>query len=52
MTVLFIILPLAIVMALLAVAAFAAAVRTGQYDDLDSSPWRMLFDDEAKPPRA
>jgi cbb3-type cytochrome oxidase maturation protein len=25
--------------------AFAWAVRTGQFDDVVSPPWRMLFDD-------
>ncbi len=51
MSVLYIVLPLAIVMAGLALAAFIASVRDGQLDDLDTPQLRMLFDDERKPPR-
>ena len=46
MTVLFIVLPLAIVMAGIFLTAFILSVRRGQYDDLDTPPLRMLFDDE------
>jgi cbb3-type cytochrome oxidase maturation protein len=45
MSVLFIVLPLAIVLAGLALAAFIIAAKQGQYDDLDSPQWRMLFSD-------
>lgn len=45
MSVLFIVLPLAIVLAGVALAAFIYAARQGQYDDLDSPQWRMLFAD-------
>lgn len=48
MSVLFIILPLAIVLAGVAVLAFALAARRGQYDDLDSPAWRMLFSGEER----
>lgn len=47
MSVIFIILPLAIVMAAIAVAAFRWAVRGGQYDDLETPAYRALYDDEA-----
>jgi cbb3-type cytochrome oxidase maturation protein len=46
MTVLFIVLPLAIVMAAIFLTVFIICVRRGQYDDLDTPPLRMLFDDE------
>jgi cbb3-type cytochrome oxidase maturation protein len=46
MTVLFIVLPLAIVMAGLFLAAFIISVRRGQYDDLDTPAVRMLHDEE------
>ena len=46
MTVLFIVLPLAILMAAIFLTAFILCVRRGQYDDLDTPPLRMLFDDE------
>ncbi len=49
MSVLYIVLPLAIVMAGLALAAFILSVRQGQFDDLDTPQLRMLFDDEPKP---
>jgi cbb3-type cytochrome oxidase maturation protein len=45
MSVLFIVLPLAVLMAALAVGAFWWATRGGQFDDLSSPPARMLHDD-------
>lgn len=47
MNALYLILPLALVIAAGAVAAFVWAVRDGQLDDLDTPPRRMLTDDEA-----
>lgn len=49
MSVLFVALPAALAMAALAVAAFAASVRGGQFDDLETPPLRMLFDDPPEP---
>jgi cbb3-type cytochrome oxidase maturation protein len=46
MTILYLILPLALVFAAAAVAAFAWTVRSGQLDDVDTPPRRILFDDE------
>ena len=46
MSVIFIILPLAIILAGVAVFGFCAAVRRGQFDDLDTPPWRAIFDDD------
>jgi cbb3-type cytochrome oxidase maturation protein len=46
MSVLFIVLPLALVLAGIALWAFIYSARRGQFDDLDSPPIRMLFDDE------
>jgi cbb3-type cytochrome oxidase maturation protein len=45
MTILYLILPLALGVAAIAVAAFAWTVRSGQLDDLDTPPRRILFDD-------
>ena len=45
MSVLFISLPVALVLAIVAVVAFVRAVRTGQFEDLDTPPIRVLFDD-------
>jgi len=51
MTVLYLILPLALLIACAAVAAFAWTVRSGQLDDIETPPRRILFEDEAgKPP--
>lgn len=47
MSVIFIALPVALLIALSAVIAFVYAVREGQYDDLETPPRRMLFDDVA-----
>ena len=46
MSILYLILPLALVFAAAAVGAFAWTVRTGQLDDVDTPPRRILFDDE------
>ena len=45
MSVLFIVIPLAILLAFGALVAFFWAVHRGQYDDLDTPPMSVLFDD-------
>jgi cbb3-type cytochrome oxidase maturation protein len=45
MSVLYIAIPVALVIALVAVIAFVLQVRNGQYDDLETPAHRMLFDD-------
>lgn len=45
MSVLYIVVPLAIVLAAGAVAGFLWAVRGGQYDDVETPAHRMLHDD-------
>lgn len=45
MSVLFIAVPVALVISVIAVLAFVFSVRGGQFDDLDTPPRRMLFDD-------
>ena len=45
MEVIYIVLPLAIVLAAVALAAFFWAVSRGQYDDLDTPRYRALFDE-------
>lgn len=42
--------PLGLVLLLLAVAAFFWAVRSGQFDDLESPAWRVVLDDDRAPP--
>ena len=52
MSVLYLVLPLAIVIAGGMLWAFIRSVRYGQFDDLDTPAYRMLFDDEpARKPR-
>ena len=48
MTVLYLILPLALLFAGAAVAAFAWTVRSGQLDDVDTPPRRILFDERSE----
>lgn len=45
MSVLYVLIPLAIVAAATALGAFVWMVRSGQADDLTTPPWRILFDD-------
>ena len=45
MSVIYIVLPLALVLVGVAVAAFVWATRRGQFDDLDTPKVRMLHDD-------
>ena len=44
MTALYIVLPLALIIAGAAVAAFIWTVRSGQLDDVDTPPRRIFFD--------
>jgi len=46
METIFVLLPLALLIAAIAVGFFIWAARTGQFDDLDTPAVRMLFDDE------
>ena len=47
MEMIYIVLPLALLVAGVALGAFLWAVCRGQYDDLDTPPYRALFDDNA-----
>ncbi|MGI3130230.1 cbb3-type cytochrome oxidase assembly protein CcoS [Halopseudomonas pachastrellae] len=46
MTVLYILVPIAIALVILAIWLFNWAVNNGQYDDLDSPAHSILFDDD------
>lgn len=52
MSAIYIVFPLAIVIAIGAVLAFVWAVRDGQMDDLETPASRMLHDDEPPPGEA
>jgi cbb3-type cytochrome oxidase maturation protein len=46
MSVMFILLPVALLFAATALAVFLWAVRAGQFDDLDTPPLRMLVEED------
>jgi cbb3-type cytochrome oxidase maturation protein len=50
MEILIFLVPLASVIVALAVWAFFWALRRGQFDDLDSPAWRVVFDDQEQQP--
>lgn len=50
MSILYVVLPLALVLVLAAVLAFVWAARGGQFDDLDTPALRMLHDDDGRRP--
>jgi len=47
--ILFLLIPLAVVLAFLIGAAFIWSVRSGQFDDLDGPAQRVLLDDDRAP---
>lgn len=49
MTGLLILIPAALLLGGLGLAAFIWSLRSGQYDDLDGAAWRVLQDDDKKP---
>lgn len=51
MSVIYIVLPLALLVVAVAVGAFVWATRRGQFDDLDTPSLRMLHDDDEHLPR-
>lgn len=46
MTVLYVLIPIALLLGVAFLVAFMWSIRRGEYDDLDTPPLRMLFDDE------
>ncbi len=50
METIFVLLPLALLIAAIAVGFFVWAARTGQFDDLETPAVRILFDDEEPRP--
>lgn len=52
MTVLLLLVPVSLGLAALAVAACLVSIRAGQFDDLESPRWRMLFDSAPAPATA
>ena len=48
MTALYIMIPLALLLAFIGLGAFIWSVRRGQMDDLDTPAYRVLFDDDGE----
>ena len=48
MSVLFVAIPIALIIATISVIAFVIQVRSGQFDDLETPAQRILFDDIEK----
>lgn len=50
MSMLYVLIPLAVILLGFAVWALVWAIRTGQFDDLESHAWSVVLDDDQKPP--
>lgn len=50
MNILYVLVPLALLLAGAGVAAFVWSVRTGQYDDVETPSMRILMDDDMQAP--
>lgn len=50
MNIIFVLIPLGVALMIVAVAAFFWAVRSGQFDDLGTPAWRVVLDDDRRPP--
>jgi cbb3-type cytochrome oxidase maturation protein len=51
MEVLIYLVPMALALGFLGLAAFLWSLKSGQYDDLDGAAWRVLMDDDEVPER-
>ncbi len=52
MSILYVLIPLAVMLLALAVWALLWAIRNGQFDDLETHGWSVVLDDDQKPPAA
>ena len=50
MTIIYVLIPLGLGLLGVAIWAFFWAVRSGQFDDLETPAWRILMDDDRQPP--
>ena len=50
MSMLYVLIPLAVSLLAVAVWALMWAIKTGQFDDLESHGWSVVLDDDTKPP--
>lgn len=51
MSMLYVLIPLAVVLLALAVWALLWAIKNGQFDDLETHGWSVVLDDDQKPPK-
>ena len=50
MSMLYVLIPLAVMLLAVAVWALLWAIKSGQFDDLESHGWSVVLDDDQKPP--
>lgn len=50
MSMLYVLIPLAVVLLAIAVWALLWAIKNGQFDDLETHGWSVVLDDDQKPP--
>lgn len=50
MTMLYVLIPLAVLLLGVAIWAMLWAIKSGQFDDLESQGWSVVLDDDQKPP--
>ena len=50
MSMLYVLIPLAVLLLAIAVWALLWAIKSGQFDDLESHGWSVVLDDDQKPP--
>lgn len=50
MSILYVLIPLAVVLLAIAIWALLWAIKNGQFDDLESHGWSVVLDDDQKPP--
>ncbi len=50
MSMLYVLIPLAVILLAVAVWALLWAIKSGQFDDLESHGWSVVLDDDQKPP--
>lgn len=52
MSIIYVLIPLAVMLLALAIWALLWAIKNGQFDDLESHGWSVVLDDDQKPPPA
>jgi len=50
MSMLYVLIPLAVLLLAVAIWALIWAIKSGQFDDLESHGWSVVLDDDQKPP--